>query len=582
MMAIAYAAGRASIEWLQPLYFPGLAVLFVPGALALMSWSAPRSERLTLVVLLALGLYAADVLGHPTDFPAFDSLLHRRTAVDIMETGSLFKDNPLLPASAFYPALEILITALTQVTAMDVFAAGLVVVAVARLVLVLSVFLLYESVADSSRIAGIGAVLYMANPLFYAFDAQIAYESLAISLAIAAIFALLRVQRRPDVGAPALAGLAALLVVVTAFTHHLTSFALAAFLVVWALLSVGYIRRPWGWLLPACAMLSIAANASWLVLVATSTLRYLSLPIGGAIGDLLRLISGEATVRQPFTSAIGTVQPLFERVVGSGAALVLAFTLPYALVLLWQRYRNRAAAVMLGLAALAYPAGLPLRFVSTQGAEASFRVSGFVFLGVGFVVALAVDRQLRPGRLFPWKYSIGAIALATVFLGGAIVGTTPWLRLPGPYQAGADERSVELEGIAAASWALRTLGPDNRIIADRTNRLLMGTYGHQTPVEGFVAGRNVAEVFLSPQFGPDERTVLRNADIAFIVVDRRLSSGLPFLGFYFTAEEQQQGPYRSPLDPKLLEKFETVGDLKRVFDSGDIVIYDARGITRAR
>ena len=69
-----------------------------------------------------------------------------------------------------------------------------------------------------------------------------------------------------------------------------------------------------------------------------------------------------------------------------------------------------------------------------------------------------------------------------VIAGGIVTGNPLVARLPGPYHVAAEQRSIEPEGIAAANWALVELGPDNRIVADRTNAKLMGGLGLQYPV----------------------------------------------------------------------------------------------------
>src|SRR6266545_4304543 len=85
----------------------------------------------------ALGLYLVKVLHSPLIFTLHDEFIHWHTANDILKSGHLFRENPLLPASALFPGLEIVTAALTRLSGLTIFDAGVVVVGIARLMLVL-------------------------------------------------------------------------------------------------------------------------------------------------------------------------------------------------------------------------------------------------------------------------------------------------------------------------------------------------------------------------------------------------------------------------------------------------------------
>jgi len=161
-----------------------------------------------------------------------------------------------------------------------------------------------------------------------------------------------------------------------------------------------------------------------------------------------------------------------------------------------------------------------------------------------------------------------------LFIGGAIIGWPGWARLPGPYLAAADTRSIERQGLAAAAWARDTLGPDNRLIADRTNRLLMGTFGEQRPVTNYRDQVKVANIFFAPTLGPAEIQLLERGAVRYVVVDRRLSAVLPAAAIYIERGEPNAGQHQQPIDPAALAKFDELAAVSRVFDSGDIIIYD--------
>lgn len=221
--------------------------------------------------------------------------------------------------------------------------------------------------------------------------------------------------------------------------------------------------------------------------------------------------------------------------------------------------------------ALAYPVSLAVR-LTPSGGEVSIRSSEFVFFGVAFVLAIGATRfwfSRSPGW---WRSMLLIIVLGVIFTGQVITGNgQPWSFLPGPYLVVADDRSIEPEGIAAAQWAGSYLGPNHRIATDRINMLLMSAYGNEWVI---TSSPSVASMFSSEQFGPAEMATLRNYKIQYLVVDRRLSTGLPVVGVYFSVPASDSPAYDEPISPAALAKFGNVVNVNQVFDSGDIVIYD--------
>ncbi len=67
----------------------------------------------------------------------------------------------------------------------------------------------------------------------------------------------------------------------------------------------------------------------------------------------------------------------------------------------------------------------------------------------------------------------------------------------------------------------------------------------------------------------------------YLVVDRRLSTALPLVGFYFEENEPDAYHLTSPISREALTKFNAISQINRVFDSGNIVIYDTGGFIDA-
>ncbi len=573
-VASADSSARSEYEWAPLLMYAGLLLVFVPVAARLLSAAPARRERIGLVLMLGLGLYLVKLLQSPLSFSYFDELLHWRTAHDLVETGHLFRENSLLPVSPLYPGLEIVTNALMVTTGWDIFQTGVFVIGAARLLFVLSLYLCFEAISRSSHIAGIAAVLYMANPQFVFFDAQFGYESLALPLSVFALFMVAdRLQRHESHVASTFATLLVLVAIVV--THHLTSFVLIAFFALLPLtrfLQNESIEEQSG--LVWIALFGLATSLVWLILIATPVISYLTPYTVGAVRDVMRLILSEVNSRPLFTDYAGQTTPVWERATSLAAVALILTGLPWGLIQIWRQFRNHPIALALGAASLAYGATLPLRLIPI-GADVSARSSEYLFLAVAFVLAIGPVQRWLSGSPSRKRFGAATLWAVVLFLGGYVLGAGPaWARLPGPYLVSADMRSIEPKSIAAADWALSFLGPHNRIAADRINGLLMGSYGLQRPITHVSDGVYVAPLYYSSDFGPDAKEVLTQGNIQYVLVDLRLSTALPRVGVYFEAGEPDSFQHRTPLLTTGLTKFDHLNNTSRVFDSGDIVIYN--------
>jgi len=581
ILACANTAARHGAAWPWNGFWVGLLLIFVPIAARLLSSSANRQERLGLAALLGVGLFLVKVLQYPTDFRYADELMHWRTADDILQMGRLHRPNPVLPVSPLFPGLENLTTAVASLSGLSIFAAGTIVLGVARLTLVLALFHLYESISGSARVAGLGVLLYAANPNFLFFGVQFAYESLALPLTTVALFALVRRDRRDGSMLPSTV-LACLALAAVVTTHHVTTYMAVLVLGLWAL--VDAIFRRWrapGRLDPVgMLVILVVAGAAWLIFAANLVVGYLAPKISKSAEELLRFMAREESGRELFQAVGGELPPLWERLAGFGATGLTLLVLPPGLLVLWVRHRRTSAALALGCLALAYPGSLALRFTST-GAELANRATSFLFLALAFVLALtfAAAAQLRPFRGLGRAVLVGWIAV--IFVGGPIVGWARWARLPGPYLVSADARSIEAESLAAAHWARAVLGPNNRMAADRANRLLMLSYGRQFTTTSLSSGGiNVGWVYFAREIRPKEREMLRKLRVDYLLVDQRLTQGLPQSGTYFERGEPNSKTHTQPMDPGMLAKFDHLDGVSRLYDSGNIQIYDVRGYLR--
>jgi hypothetical protein len=605
VVGYAFANSRDGGTELNTFFYLGLILIFVPTVIRLISPISSRIERIGLVCLVGISCYLVKVISSPVYFSLYDEFLHWRTAKDIARTGHLFTTNALLPVSPHYPGLEIVTNALSSLSGLDTFIAGLIVIGVARLLMVLSLFALYEAIVKSARIASFSTIIYMANSHFLLFDSQYGYESLALPLALFTIFALsphqmmaTRLNRLKPLSSMMwfsseptqklkknLRGItfaACLTLVALTATHHVTDFFLAAILIVWAiiyiLLQPGQIYRS---NLARIALFGTSLAIIYALFPNNPVVSYLSSFIGESLKELTAIIAGSGSSRQLFVTYSGQPTPLWERIISLSSVGLITLCLPFGMLCLWKRYRFNALTYTFGIITPFYPISQIFRFTNT-GSELVDRAAPFLFIAISILLAIFIA-QFWPVQKLNWKQtSLLTSGITLIFLGGIILAIGPGSAiLPGPYEVIADSRSIEPEGIQAAVWAGSDLGANNRVATDRINQILMGTYGNQRVVTSIEDRVDLSSVFLTSTFGDQQLALLRSADVRYLVVDLRLTHNLPLEGYYYEQDEIGAFHHTTPIDQKALSKFNDVPQINRVFDSGDIVIYDVGGLLNA-
>lgn len=589
LIALAHSAARMDLPWAQHLYWTAAVVLFTPAATRIIMTGVSRQETIGLMLIIAIAAYLIKLLQSPLGFTFFDEFLHWRTARDIITSEQLFTENSLLPVSPLYPGLEIIATAIVHLTGLSIFEAGVITVGIARIVMMLALFLFFEQIGGSTRIAGVASVLYMGNPHFVIFDAQFAYESLALAFSLSILRALL--YRKRAVGNDRAGVIIVTLIAICALmaTHHATSYMTSLFLVLWTTVTT-LANRLFNANSPGliwAAAFSMLVNMIWLFTVSSITIGYLAPHLAGAMDSVINLMTGEGSDRELFKSSSGFVTPLLEKLIGLGGPGLIMLCLSIGLWSFWLNHRQSVDAWVLTLGALSYPVTLVLRMTG-GGWEISARSSVFVFVPLAFILAIGIEYLQLPwifDRLHPLLISLRVllfVPVATViFCSGIIAGWSPWARMPWPYVAGADTRSVEPQGLAAAAWAVETLGPNNRMAADRVNLTLMGTYGEQRLITHLIDKVSISGIFLASHISPTEETALRDAHIRYLVVDRRISRLQSLSAHYYETWEQMIAPYSGTPRIQVLEKFDHIDRVNRIFDSGDILIYDVGVLSNA-
>lgn len=574
-ISVSYYLSNYSSLALEGAFLAGLLLLFVPVVLRLLSSTPLRFERIFLLCELALSFYLAAFMTSPLQINSFDGFLHWVTADGILRTGHLFSENSLLPVSPYYPGLEMITNAISTLTGLNTFYASIPIVALSHIVLVLSLFLFYEQITGSSRMAGIATIIYMINPHFIFFDTIYNYETLSLPLALFTFYILARYERVGGEHRQVIFASWIVLMAIT-FTHHMTDYVTDGLLLLWAVISffTATARKTRIHLL-TLALFGIVLAVAYAFLVSGNPVwSYLSSYFNIAFVELGKIITGTGTTRALFSSTGAAPAPIWDRILMLGSVAIVAFALPFGLLTLWRLHRRSALPLALGIFAVGYPIAQAFRF-TPLGSEISDRAAAFLFLAVAYVLTILITHFWPTRQLNKRTITFVTCALSVVLMGGVILDAgAGFTGMPGPYVVGADGRSVEPEGINAALWAYSHLGTGQRVGTDRTNQLLMSTYGGQRVITELYDSLDVSPLFYSEQFTESDMSLLREGKIHYLVVDRRLSTALPVLGFYFVSDEPEMKNLTTPISSVALAKFASVPQINRLFDSGNIVIYD--------
>lgn len=593
LIVAGHAAGRRGYDMAPLLFWSGAVLLVVPTSLRIGWPRVARGERLFLLFLLVEALLYYKAVYSPTSFVDYDEFLHWVATDDLLTARRLFLPNPLLPIGPTYPALEILTTAIVNLTGLPVFVAGTLLLVVLKGTFIVGLFLFYERITGSPRISAIGCLVYMGCTTFVVFESMFSYENLGLVLCMLTIAVEAASRNLDDRSRGRALGLIVLLLASLAVTHHITA-AFAAFY--FGMLAAFEALRRHGppriearIALVLTAILAIALPLLWVHARGNPLSGYLGPAIESNLGTLFRKIMSGVTPKSEHLGA--PPQSLGMRLTTAAAILLLALGLatgffrslaiavPSATRTGWRpiqdilkRRWSDSHIVFLTILAFGFPVLVIFRLTFSAW-EIGHRMGTFVFIAVGLVVAVSIVHFWQGRAPRGWRRIGPAVALAVIVLGGVTSSALDPIR--GRYKVAADQQSVEPMGIETALWTKQWLASGNRFTADRVNRLLLACYGRQDVRVKIVEGVDTARMFEAETLAPDDFWALARSEIDFLLVDLRLSTAPPVLGFYFEPWQAQQG---KPLSGVELLKFNDIKGVARIYDNGWIVIYDVRGL----
>lgn len=578
LLAIGDNDARAGLGWSAIFFWIGLLLIFAPTAGRLLLDEVSREERIGLIIILGLGLYIVKILNSPLFFNYADELKHWRTIQDILQTQHLFKANSILPVSPLYPGLQNTTIPLIELSGIDIFTAGNLMIGLFKILLISTLFLFFEKVSNSAKTASIGVLLYLTNPSFLYFDSQFSYETLAIALISLTLFFIVGGLWKSNKSRLSFIFSAVLSLIALVTTHHVSALFMNGFLLVWSLIYLWKGKHDNYQISPGTTLVLVfVVTFTWMLYVANIVVSYLSSGVIFSLKELLELIMNEAIPRRLFSETIGPTVPIPELIIAYLAVIFLLMGLFISVVYIWKTHSNRAIILALTGLALFYPVTHVLRFTK-NGSEYAARFAPYIFIGLSIVLSLGFFEPYLFRNFTRKRWGIAFSAMVIIFMGGIVVSFPYWARMPGPYLVSADLRSIDFENIYAADWMKNLLGSNNRIGTDRVNGLVMGSYGNQDQVTYSIEGVNIPSVFLSSTFGSRELQTVKDGKITDFIVDLRLANSLPILGYYYELGEAKN---LSRISLSQLLKYDSMDRISRIYDSGNIIIYDFKALHNA-
>jgi hypothetical protein len=308
------------------------------------------------------------------------------------------------------------------------------------------------------------------------------------------------------------------------------------------------------------------------------------------LSELLGLSEGVSAEPSSERKIFGGAQiPVYELVSGllfPPAVLVLFLVSVY---ILW-RNRRLIGSAPWAFAVLATMYFLSMPMVLTKGgAEGAHRSWAFSFIGIAVLCGLARSLGLPYGgrptagafgrsvrRLVDSpgvRVGVAGAVFTVLALGGAALGANVSTRFPGSTNAGDDSRSVSREGVAVSTWIAAQIPVDTPVLADRYVSQQLGSRGRMAALKPS-ATFPLWDLYMSAD--PVRPEVLRQAldsDVRYFVVDARMATTRPRMGYWFTKDEP--GVDGTALFPQVaINRFNCLPWLHAAYAAGPLTVYE--------
>ena len=615
IVSVSYNFARADLPYSVIIYWVGLLLQFVPALVLMLDKNVTRDEAIGLALFLGFTLYLTKLMVNPSVFKFMDEMQQWRSTYNIFETYRLFEPNPILEVSPYYPGLQNVTHALVLLTGWSIHDAGVILIGVIRIMLMISLFLFFEGLSHSHRIAGLSALLYMCNPAFLGWTSYYIYQSLALPLAFLALYCIIRLKftEIPFIESATnlrFGFIVCILLLVPAImvTHHVTAILFAVLVTLFAIgpalwvkvnttrnwhrlaklvrrVSRGLSRRValfWilarqnknvefeknelGWL----AVLIVVYIFIWVTYFAPLTLVYLGGQIGGIIDEFVHF-DFSSLLKIPKVSLPDL--PPFELVTAYGSMILLLIGVSFGMLQTLRKFRGDSLAISMVSGSTTLFLVFVVRFASARGGEILGRTWPFLYVVIAFVLATGILFLTDLTGRIRWPVRFGVFsAILVLFIGGIASGWPPyWSRLPGKYIVGGAERSVDIYGLDASTWARDHIEHNSIMAADFMLFHMLGSYGLQAPLMG------MGDLFVNETFSEYHNDLINEYGLEYLVVDTRMADEAPRLGFYYGSWEAVT-LVKEAVPLRYVTKYDSVPNVNRIYDNGAVVFYDVSGL----
>lgn len=600
VLAYHHAAGLAEPDDLQfALYWAG----FLMGMLSL---AALACARRTDGVMRACALAGIGLFGMVPRLQRFgpagsDEFIHLRQTMEAFFSGEVGHTLFLLPISEEFFGLHQLTSAFARLTGFPLWYAAMTVIVLAHVLSVLAVYQLCRTVGVPAPGAAVGAIVYTLNPSWLFFNAAFSYESVALPLVLWCLAATVAAGRATEKPAGRSIAAALLCVFVLPMIHHLSTIMLcvilalliAARFVFWFPRTVvgglgAFRERLWPLVLIWVSLLASihlwwSEKYDWL-------LSYLSPAWTEGLSQLGKILDGIGRSTGQRSLFGNSLNPIYEVISGYLYPFVVLALFLWSLVVLWRRRQNVGTALWaFAVLGAMFFASMPM-LLTHGGAEGAHRSWGYSFIGIAVVCGMAwcygphskipVAKPFRSAVGVLGRPGVGAGVACVVFtilaFGSATLGVNLSTRFPGTANVGDDARSMSKEGMAVAAWMAAHAPVDTPVLADRYVSLQVGSLGRMSALRPS-ANFPIWDLYMSAApVRPEVLKQIWDSEIRYFVVDSRMGTTRPRLGYWFTRNEP--GVRGDDVFPQsALDRFNCLPWLQGVFAAGPLTVYEVHG-----
>jgi hypothetical protein len=244
----------------------------------------------------------------------------------------------------------------------------------------------------------------------------------------------------------------------------------------------------------------------------------------------------------------------------------------------WKRHRRHPWIIGMMIGCLGWVGALAIRLGTPDGQELAGRAATYTYIPVSVLAALALTKLVNSAPVRRWGAAVTAAVVTcvvTLIVDALANGWPPyWERLPGPHLVSAFEASVGPQEINTSLWALKYLGPGNDSVDATVRNTIAADQGIYPVLLGYGdqdALQVVSYLYAGPTWTKATAGQAAAQSVRYVETDIRTTQALSPAGTYFPGDTT---PATKTIAPASLAKFNKIYGVARVFDDGDIVIYN--------